>query len=255
METAFLELPDGRRIAHARSPGASPGVVFLGGFRSDMTGTKAMFLEEWARARGRAFLRFDYTGHGASSGAFEDGAIGDWARDALDAIAALTEGPQVLVGSSMGGWIALLATLRLRARESPHHPAGLVLIAPAVDFTESLMWAQFPPDIRAAIETEGVWLRPSEYSPDPTPVTRALIEDGRRHLLFGKPFHLGCPVHILQGGRDPDVPAAHALTLVEHLPQDRVTLTMIPDGDHRLSRDEDIARLVAITAAMAAEND
>jgi len=253
-EPEFIEV-GGERIALRRQPGREPGVVWLGGYKSDMTSTKAAALDRWAEASGHASVRFDYSGHGVSGGRFEDGTIGRWLGEALAVIEAFAGPRPILVGSSMGGWIALLATLRLRARESPHHPAGLVLIAPAVDFTESLMWAQFPPDIRAAIETEGVWLRPSEYSPDPTPVTRALIEDGRRHLLFGKPFHLGCPVHILQGGRDPDVPAAHALTLVEHLPQDRVTLTMIPDGDHRLSRDEDIARLVAITAAMAAEND
>ena len=231
-------------------PGQAPSIVWLGGFKSDMTSTKAAALDAWAQAHGHGCLRFDYSGHGVSGGDFRDGTIGQWLTESLAMIEAFAGPNPVLVGSSMGGWIALLATLRLKAAGSPHHPSGLVLIAPAVDFTEALMWAQFPQEIRNEIEETGVWLRPSDYSDDPYPVTKALIEDGRRHQLFGLPFHLGCPVHILQGGQDPDVPAAHALKLVEHLPQDRVTVTLIPDGNHRLSRDEDIARLVAITADM-----
>lgn len=239
-----------RRLAVQARPGKAPGIVWLGGFMSDMTSTKAAALDAWAGENGHASVRFDYSGHGVSGGRFEDGTIGRWLDESLQVIETFAGPAPVLVGSSMGGWIALLATLRLKARGAAAMPSGLVLIAPAVDFTEALMWAAFPPEIKRQIETTGLWHRPSEYSETPYPITRALIEDGRRHLLFGTPFHLGCPVHILQGGLDPDVPQAHALRLVEHLPQDPVTVTLIPDGNHRLSRDEDIAKLVAITAGM-----
>jgi pimeloyl-ACP methyl ester carboxylesterase len=247
----------GRRVtlqADVRS-GAGPAIVWLGGFKSDMTSTKAAALDQWAAGSGHACLRFDYSGHGVSGGDFADGTIGRWCDEAVAMIRAFGGARPILVGSSMGGWIALLATLRLKQEGSPHHPGGLVLIAPAVDFTEKLMWAQFPDEVRREVMENGVWMRQSEYSPDPYPITRALIEDGRAHQLLGKPLHLGCPVHILQGGRDPDVPAEHALLLVEHLPRDPVTVTMIPDGDHRLSREQDIAKLVAITAAMVAGED
>ena len=239
------------RLAVQARQGKAPAILWLGGFMSDMTSTKAAALDAWAAAQGHASVRFDYSGHGTSGGRFEDGTIGQWLDEALAAIARFGGPAPVLVGSSMGGWIALLATLRLRATGSPQHPSGLVLIAPAVDFTQALMWAAFPAEVKRQIETTGLWHRASEYSETPYPITRALIEDGRRHLLYGKPFHLGCPVHILQGGLDPDVPQAHALKLVEHLPQDPVTVTLIPDGNHRLSRDEDIATLVRVTAAMA----
>lgn len=239
-----------RLSVNARA-GKAPTLVWLGGFMSDMTSTKAAALDAMAEAEGLGCVRFDYSGHGVSEGRFEEGTIGQWLEESLAVIEAFAGPHPILIGSSMGGWIALLATLRLKAAASPRHPSGLVLIAPAVDFTEALMWAAFPPAIRQEIETTGRWLRPSEYSENPYPITRGLIEDGRRHLLYGAPFHLGCPVHILQGGEDPDVPADHALKLVEHLPQDRVTVTVIPDGNHRLSRDEDIARLVSITRTMA----
>jgi len=251
LQFLVCETPAGPvRIAVQARAGAAPAIVWLGGFMSDMTSTKAAALDVLAERTGRASVRFDYSGHGVSEGRFEDGTIGAWLDQSLAVIERFAGPAPVLVGSSMGGWIALLATLRLRASGSPHHPAGLVLIAPAVDFTEALMWAAFPPAIRDEVMSTGRWLRPSQYSETPYPITRGLIEDGRRHLLFGTPFHLGCPVHILQGGQDPDVPQAHALRLVEHLPQDPVTVTLIPDGDHRLSRDEDIARLVAIVEAM-----
>ena len=254
LQTLDVDSPAGRITLKAEvRAGKAPAIVWLGGFKSDMTSTKAAALDVWAEANGHACLRFDYSGHGVSGGDFRDGTIGQWLDEAVAMIEAFGGPRPVLVGSSMGGWLALLATLRLKAAGSPHHPSGLVLIAPAVDFTETLMWAQFPQEIRRQIEETGVWLRQSEYSDDPYPVTRTLIEDGRRHLLYGKPFHLGCPVHILQGGQDPDVPAAHVMQLVEHLPQDRVTMTLIPDGNHRLSRDEDIAKLVEIAAAMATE--
>jgi alpha-beta hydrolase superfamily lysophospholipase len=218
-------------------------VVWLGGFRSDMRATKAETLDTWARAKGRAFLRFDYSGHGESSGRFEDGTISRWLEDTLAIVDAASEGPQILVGSSMGGWLALLAAREMAARGRP--PAGLVLIAPAVDFTETLMWAALDTAARRAIETEGVYLRPSAYAPDPVPITRALIEDGRRHLMLNGPIRSHAPVHILQGMNDPDVPWRHATTLVEHFAVDPAVLTLIKDGDHRLSRAQDLALLIA----------
>lgn len=232
-----------RSVAETRS--GRPGGVWLGGFRSDMLSTKAQRLEDHARAEGRAFLRFDYSGHGESDGEFADGTIGGWARESLDAIRALTTGPQILVGSSMGGWIALLVARELARRGEADRLAGMVLIAPAVDFTEALMWAQLPEDAKRDIVERGAWMRHSQYAPEPTPITRGLIEDGRNHLLMGAPISAHCPVHILQGMADPDVPYEHALALVEHLAEDPVSLTLIKDGDHRLSREEDIARLIA----------
>ena len=232
-----------RALAAAR-PGR-PGGVWLGGFRSDMLSTKAARLEDAARAQGRAFLRFDYSGHGESGGRFEEGTIGRWAQESLAMIRALTSGPQILVGSSMGGWIALLVARELARLGEENRLAGMVLIAPAVDFTQALMWPQLPKAARRDIEEKGMWMRPSAYSPEPYPITRALIEDGRNHLLMGAPIRAHCPVHILQGMQDPDVPYKHALALVEHLAQDPVSLTLIKDGDHRLSREEDIARLIA----------
>ncbi len=238
-----------RRLAVTARPAAvgqaRPGLVWLGGFKSDQTSGKAVALDAWAGERGRACLRFDYSGHGASDGRFEDGTIGLWLDDALAAIRALSDGPQVLVGSSMGAWIALLAARALAGAGDAERIAGLVLIAPAVDFTEALMWARFGPGIRREIEEDGRWMRPSPYGPEPYPITRALIEDGRDHLLLGGPIRAHGPVHILQGMRDEDVPWEHAMRLVEHLASDPVSITLVKDGDHRLSRDEDVARLLA----------
>ena len=241
--------PAKRRLAYLLQEGTAAPVVWLGGFRSDMRATKAEALADWARANGRACLRFDYGGHGESDGDFGSFTLSDWLGDALAAVESLCRQPPILVGSSMGGWIALLAARKLFG--TPLQPAGLVLIAPAVDFSEELMWAQMPDSIRRMILDEGVWLRPSEYAPEPTPITRALIEDGRRHLLFGGEIKAGCPVHILQGMRDPDVPWRQALKLVEHLSGDPVVLTLIKDGDHRLSTPEDIVRLQAAVAGIA----
>ena len=239
-----------RRLAWLAEPGSAlPRIIWLGGFRSDMRATKAEALANWARSEGRAFLRFDYTGHGESEGRFEDATISVWLADVLAMIAAQGGPAPILVGSSMGGWLALLAARALKA--NGHALSGLVLIAPAVDFTEELMWARFPEAIRAEIEHTGQWLRPTGYAPEPYPITRALIEDGRRHLLFGAPIEPGCPVTILQGMQDEDVPWQHAMTLVEHLPADDVTLTLVRDGDHRLSRPQDIDLLIAAVAAMA----
>ena len=228
-----------------------PGIVWLGGFKSDMLSTKAARLDEFAAAEGRSCLRFDYSGHGESEGRFEEGTISRWTQESLAMIRAQTQGPQILVGSSMGGWIALLAARAMGAQEAAERLAGLVLIAPAVDFTESLMWAQMPPAIRQEIETKGVWLRESAYSPEPTPITRALIEDGRRNLMFDSTIDAHAPVHILQGMQDPDVPWSHAMKLVEHLAGDCVTLSLIKDGDHRLSREEDIQALITAVANIA----
>ena len=241
--------PLARDIAYRRRAGAGPGVVWLGGFRSDMLATKAAALDEWAQANGRAFLRFDYAGHGESGGRFEDGTISSWLEDALAIVAHASAGPQILVGSSMGGWLALLAARRLAADGRP--PAGLVLIAPATDFTEVLIWPALDTAAQRAIETDGVYLRPSEYSPEPVPITRALIEDGRTHLMLGGAIRTHAPVHILQGMRDPDVPWRHAMVLTEHLAEDPVVVTLIKDGDHRLSRLQDIARLLAAVSGIA----
>jgi pimeloyl-ACP methyl ester carboxylesterase len=225
------------RLAWARLPGASPGVVFLPGFRSDMQGTKALVLRDHCAARGQAFLRFDYSGHGESAGRFEDGTIGQWAADAIAVFDACTEGPQILVGSSMGGWIALLL-----ARARPARVAGLIGIAPAPDFTGTLMWPAFSEEQRATILRDGVLHLPSPYG-EPTPVTRALIEDGRHHTLLEAPIPLRCPMRILHGMRDPDVPWRHALRLVDALDSEDVRLHLIKDGDHRLSRPEDLRLL------------
>ena len=222
-------------LAYHRRPASGegigrPGIVFLGGFASDMTGTKAVWLEAWARASGRAFLRFDYTGHGASSGRFEDGCIGDWARDAADALTRLTEGPQVLVGSSMGGWIALLT-----ARARPERVAGLVGIAAAPDFTEDLMWAGFDADQRAALTRDGRLALPNPYGDAPTIITRRLIEDGRAHLVLRRPLPVPGRVRLLQGTADTDVPASTALRLLGHLGTADARLTLVKDADHRFS--------------------
>jgi pimeloyl-ACP methyl ester carboxylesterase len=216
-----------------------------------MVSTKAEALDKWAARQGRAFVRFDYAGHGASSGRFEESTVSRWLDDTLAVLDRFVPGRPILVGSSMGGWLALLATRELLQTKPARSPAGLVLIAPAIDFTERLMWDSFPESIREAIRDTGVYQRPTLYSSEPYPITRALIEDGRKHLLFGAPIATGCPVHILQGMQDPDVPWRHALELVEHLPGDCVAMTLVKDGDHRLSRPEDLDRLVAAIESVA----
>lgn len=238
-EIEMMDRGDGLRLAFERNDGAGPTFVWLGGFGSDMSGTKAQALAEWAAATGRAFLRFDYSGHGRSGGAFADGTISRWLADTLAVIDAQTRGPLVLVGSSMGGWIALLA-----ARARPERVAALLLIAPAPDFTETLMWDSFSDAVKAEILETGRWARPSQYDPAPQIVTRALIEDGRRHLLLNTPIPFAVPVRIIQGLADPDVPWSHAVKLVERLECPDLTLTLVKDGDHRLSRPQDLARLI-----------
>ena len=240
---------DARAIAVRARAGAAPGRLWLGGFKSEMQGTKAAALARFAAEHGRALVRFDYSGHGESKGDFVDGTIGRWLEESLAVFDACCRGPQVVIGSSMGGWLALLLARELRrAKAPPASVAGMVLIAPAVDFTEALMWKKFSPAIRQEIETKGAWLRPSQYDNGPYPITRKLIEDGRRHLLLGGLIETGCPVRILQGVEDPDVPWGHAVELVSRLAQDDVVLTLVKDGDHRLSRPEDIERMIAAVA-------
>lgn len=242
--TDFLTTPQGRRIAYRRTEGQGAGVVFLGGFRSDMTGTKAVYLEDWARTQGRPFLRFDYSGHGASSGDFLDGSIGDWAEDALSAVTALTTGPQVLVGSSMGGWISLLL-----CKAIPERVKGFVGIAAAPDFTEDSMWNGFTETERARLLAEGRVEQPSDYSPEPYVITRRLIEDGRKRLVLRDPLDLPFPVRLLQGTADTDVPPAVALRLMDHATGPDIRLTLVKGADHRFSTPE----CLALTAAQVAE--
>jgi pimeloyl-ACP methyl ester carboxylesterase len=238
-----------RKIAVRARAGHAPGLFWLGGFNSDMKGTKALALDAWAAEHGRACVRFDYSGHGESGGKFADGTIGRWLEESLAVFERFCAGPQVVVGSSMGGWIGLLLAREIAKRAGPASLAGLVLIAPAPDFTEELMWKGFSPEIQAEIESKGVWLRPSQYGDGtPYPITRELIEDGRKHLLLGSSIEVGCPVRILQGAKDGDVPWQHAFALVHRLPADDVVLTLIQDGDHRLSRLQDIARIIAAVA-------
>jgi pimeloyl-ACP methyl ester carboxylesterase len=249
----FLEIGTGAErcaLAIRARDGAAPGVFWLSGYKSDMKGTKAVALAQWAEQAGRACVRFDYFGHGESGGAFADGTIGRWLADSIAVFDAYCRGPQILVGSSMGGWLALLMVRALRARGQNELAtvAGLVLIAPAVDFTEELMWKRFTPEIKHELEEMGVWARPSAYAPEPYLVTRQLIEEGRRHLILGGMIETGCPVRILQGVEDPDVPWRHAVELVSRLASDDVVLTLVKDGDHRLSRPEDIERLIAAVA-------
>jgi pimeloyl-ACP methyl ester carboxylesterase len=244
----FIEVGNGdntRKIAVEAREGSGPPLVWLGGFRSDMRGSKAEILDEWAAAQGRACIRFDYSGHGESGGRFEDGTISRWCEEAVAVIEKFARERPILIGSSMGGWIALLATRHLRENNPALAPAGIVLVAPAADFTERLMWAEFDESIRATIMNEGVFIKPSLYSDEGYPITRALIEDGRNNLLLDDAIVTDCPVHILQGMQDPDVPWRHALETMERMPSDNVVMTLVKDGDHRLSRPEDLDRLVA----------
>jgi pimeloyl-ACP methyl ester carboxylesterase len=244
--TDYLTTPQGRRIAYHRTEGQGAGVVFLGGFRSDMTGTKAVFLEDWARSQGRPFLRFDYSGHGASSGDFLDGAIGDWTEDALAAVTTLTRGPQVLVGSSMGGWISLLL-----CKAIPERVKGFVGIAAAPDFTEDSMWNGFSEAERAQLTAKGRVEQPSDYAPEPYVITRRLIEEGRTRLVLRDPLPLPFPVRLLQGTADTDVPPAVALRLMAHATGPDIRLTLVKDADHRFSTPDCLALIAAHVAELA----
>ena len=236
------------RIAFDQITGQQPGVMFCGGFMSDMTGSKASALAAHCAAHDRACVRFDYAGHGASQGRFVDGCIGQWRDDALAVLDALTTGPQVIVGSSMGGWIALLLAL---AR--PDRVRGLVLLAPAPDFTQAIWDDELTAAERERLLRDGCVERPSEYSAEPYVITRRLIEDGRRHLLLGAPIDIACPVRILHGMRDSDVPWRRSVTLIERLQGDDTTLTLLKSGDHRLSAPDDLARLTAAVEALCVQ--
>jgi len=243
-----------RRIAYLSQPAAAAGkagAVWLSGLKSDMTGTKAAAVAGWAREQGLACLRFDYSGHGQSEGRFEDGTLGRWLEEARSAFGQLTSGPQVLIGSSMGGGIALLA-LRALMAEAPAEAArvkALALIAPAWDMAD-LMWQSLPESARKEIVDKGVYLRPSRYGDGPYPITRAFIEDARKHRIGDRPFDPGRPVHIIHGLQDPDVPWEHTLDLVAHLTGDWTRVSAVPEGEHRLSRPEDIALLLDVVGGL-----
>jgi pimeloyl-ACP methyl ester carboxylesterase len=254
---AYLEVGEGkarRKIAYLSAPPGkpdAPGLLWLIGLKSDMASTKAAALAEWTRERGLGFTRFDYSGHGLSGGRFEDATIGDWLEEAEAVFTRVTKGPQIVVGSSTGGHIALLLLRRLM-QESPAEAArikGLVLIAPAWDLTEELMWKVFPEAARKEIMDKGVWFRPSPYDPAGYAITRRFIEEGRNHLFARRPFDPGRPVAILQGLQDVDVPPAHARELASFLKGGWVTLTEVPDGEHRLSRPEDLELLQSLIEA------
>ncbi|MFN3934613.1 MAG: alpha/beta hydrolase [Parvibaculum sp.] len=235
-------------IEAPENPAGPTGLTWLGGFKSDMTGTKAEALAAWARGANRHFTRFDYYAHGQSSGDFRKATIGRWREDSLAVIDALAEGPQILIGSSMGGWMALLAAL---AR--PERVKGLVLIAPAPDFTEELMWKGFADEVKQTLLRERIYREPSDYSDEPYEITMKLIEEGRNHLILGSPIPLACPVRILQGMKDPDVPWQHAMRLADALQGSDVTINLSKPGDHRLSTPADIARLVQTVATLLGE--
>jgi len=242
-EPQFIVVGD-RRIAVRRRAGREPGFVWLGGYRSDMKGTKAAALDEWAQRTGRAFVRFDYSGHGESGGDFMQGTISRWLEESLAVFRAFTAGRQILVGSSMGGWIALRLVQELRRAGEGDRIGGLLLIAPAPDFTAELVEPQLSGAQRRALAEKGWFGEPSQYSDDPYVYTRALLEDGEKNRVLTGLIDTHCPVHILQGMQDPDVPYTHAMRLTEHLPADDVTLSLVRDGDHRLSRPQDIAMML-----------
>jgi pimeloyl-ACP methyl ester carboxylesterase len=244
----FVKVGEGtdlRHIAVLRRPGSTPGIFWLNGYRSEMTGTKASMLDAFGAERGIAVTRFDHSGNGQSGGNFLDGTITRWLEESL-AVFATTTGPQVIVGSSLGGWLALLMARELRRRGGGDRVKALILIAPAVDATAELMTKRMSKAELAALKRDGIVQRPSKYSDEPYPYTAKLIEDGNQHhLMFGRGIDVGAPVTILQGGKDPDVPREHAMRLVQHLLTDPVTFTLVPDGDHRLSREADLELLRA----------
>lgn len=248
MEKSGVLEHDGVRLAWRRVEGAGPTVVWLGGFRSDMTGTKAEHLADWAQSAGRDYLRFDYSGHGASSGDFAEGTIGRWRGEAMAVIDELTEGPLILVGSSMGGWIACLVALARHQRVK-----GMVLVAPAADFTEQLIEPSLTEEAREALARDGQWMRPSAYG-EPYPITQKLLKDGRMWSILPGPLDIPVPVRILQGQRDTEVPWMHTMRLGQALavaqPDQKLNLSIIPDGDHRLSRPSDLEALTEAVAAL-----
>lgn len=258
MEPSFLDRGS-HELAFCKLEGSGPTLIWLGGFRSDMTGSKAMTLEAYAERRGQACLRFDYAGHGQSTGAFTDGTIGSWTHDAATVIEAETQGDIILVGSSMGGWIGLLLAIEeaKRAKAAGHKSRikALVLIAPAPDFTQKLMWPKFSDAEQETILREGQLVQPNPYDPEPTIITRKLIEDGKDHLILDNLIETACPVRILQGVCDDAVPHTHALKLMDALAGEDVVMTLIKDGDHRLSRDSDLETLVRVLDALPGQNE
>jgi len=256
-EPQFLDVGlagEARRIAVLAKPGNAPGLFWLSGFKSDMVSTKATAVDAYAAEHGLAVTRFDYSGHGQSGGRFEDGTIGRWLDEAEAVFHQVSRGPQIVIGSSMGGYIALLLLRRLmeRAPDEARRIGALVLIAPAWDMTEELMWKEMPASAKRDLETTGVWLRPSLYG-DPYPITRQLIEEGRQHLFARKTWDPGRPVHVIHGLLDPDVPWEHTLDLASFLAGDRTRVTAVPDGEHRLSRPEDLALLFDVIGNLRAE--
>lgn len=245
----FIEV-DNINIALRHIEGTAPGIVWLGGYKSDMLGTKAETLAGWAAGEGRAFQRHDYSGHGESGGAFADGTISRWLAESLAVFRQFTTGPQVLVGSSMGAWIALRMNAELNKSGEGDRIAGLVLLAPAPDFTAELVEPELTEAQRRDLAEKGYFEEPSEYSPEPYIYTRALIEDGRKNLVMSGPIHTHCPVHIIHGLADPDVPSSHALKLMSLLPADDATLSLVPNGDHRLSRPEDLELMTRAVGEM-----
>jgi alpha-beta hydrolase superfamily lysophospholipase len=244
------------KIAHLQQPAtrtAKPCLVWLQGFKSEMTSTKASHLAQWCAGNGLGLTRFDYSGHGQSEGKFEEGTLGQWLGETIEVVSRVTTGPQILVGSSMGGFLALLAARHFnKGREGePERIAGLVLIAPAWDMVTELMWPRLSPEARMAIERTGVWLRPSQYGDGPYPLTKRLLDEGRGHILAGTGFDPRCPVRIVHGVQDPDVPVQHSLRLIEELASTDVRLTLIKDGEHRLSRLQDLALLTATIGELA----
>ena len=248
-EPHYLDV-DGTAVALRRQAGTNPGLVWLGGFKSDMRGSKAQALSDWAGSRGQAFLRHDYSGHGESAGAFVDGSISTWLAQSLAVFRTCSTGRQILVGSSMGAWIALRMAAELRKAGEGDRVAGMVLLAPALDFTSDLVEPALTKAHRRSLAEKGFFERPSDYGDQPYIYTKALIEDGRQNRVMIGPVDTHCPVHILQGLADKDVPSSHALKLVSLLPADDVTLSLIPDGDHRLSRPQDIKLLFCAVSAV-----
>jgi pimeloyl-ACP methyl ester carboxylesterase len=246
---------DGVAIAVRRHDGRAPGIMWLGGFRSDMTGTKAETLAGFARDEGLAFLRHDYSGHGVSGGFFRDGTISRWLAESLEVFRQFAARREILVGSSMGAWIALRMIEELRRAGGDGRIAGLVLIAPAPDFVTELMEPELTAKQKRALGTQGFFEEPSAYSAEPNVYTKALFDDGRAHRVLTGPIDTHCPVHILQGMADPDVPHAHALKLASLLPADDLTVSLIPDGDHRLSRPQDLDMIVRAVEAMVAADE
>lgn len=244
---ANLPRPNGGAIAYHAHPGTAPGVMFCGGFRSDMTGIKALAFEDFCTARGQAFVRFDYSGHGASAGEFSDGTIGAWADDAIAVLDEVTEGPQILVGSSMGGWLMLLVALK-----RPERIAGLIGISSAPDFTEGLIWDQLNQAERHTLAKDGVIYQSNEYGDQPYAITLGLIEDGRRHLLLASPIAIPCPVRLFHGMADRDVPWRISVKLARQLEADDVTVTLVKDAEHRFSRPQDGARICEAIAELSA---